>query len=121
MYNLKQVFAGERPEVKVLGSLIVDGPQNASLDLEDHTGKVSVSAGGGLSLEPAHGHWGVDIAPDGGSVHFDTLGNQPGPSNNIQIDGLPEEIPGYRGPTATDAVTSHLDNYRKQNPYWYQS
>ena len=115
-YAAKGIFAGQR-----LGSLFGGGIQGGSIELEDHTGTVGVSMNGGLSLKPAHGHWNAEINPQGGYFGFDTRGNQPGPSNNIQIDGLPKEIPGYRGPTATEAVTSHLDNYRKQNPYWYQS
>ena len=116
-YAAKGIFAGQR-----LGSLLGGGIQEGSLTLEDHTGTVDASTMGGLSLRPAHGHWNVEINPHqkGGYVGFDSRGNQPGPTNNIQIDGLPEEEPVYRGPTATDAANDMIKAFRQENQGWWR-
>ena len=119
-YAARGVFAGQRREVKALGSLFGGGIQGGSLELEDHTGTVGVSMNGGLSLKPAHGHWNAEINPQGGYFGFDSRGNQPGPTNNIQIDGLPEEEPSYRRPTATDAANDMINTYRQETPGWWR-
>ena len=115
LYAAPSIFAGQR-----LGSLFGGGIQEGSLTLEDHTGTVDASTMGGLSLRPAHGHWNVEINPQGGYVGFDSRGNQPGPTNNIQIDGLPEEEPVYRGPTATDAANDMIKAFRQENQGWWR-
>ncbi len=114
-YAAKGIFAGQR-----LGSLLGGGIQGGSLTLEDHTGTVDASTMGGLSLRPAHGHWNVEINPQGGYVGFDSSGNQPGPTNNIQIDGLPKEEPGHIGPTPDEYANARIKAFRQGNQGWWR-
>tara|TARA_B100000427_G_scaffold310294_1_gene300010 strand:+ start:161 stop:613 length:453 start_codon:yes stop_codon:yes gene_type:complete len=118
-YAVKGIFAGQRPEVQALAGLFGGDIQN-SLELNDPTGTVGVSMNGGLSLKPAHGHWNAEINTQGGYFGFDSSGNQPGPTNNIQIDGLPEEEPGYRLPTANHVANQMINTYRQETPGWWR-
>ena len=121
LYAAPSIFAGQRPEVQALG-LLGGGIQGGSLELNDPTGTVGVSMNGGLSLRPAHGHWNVEINPHqkGGYVGFDLIGNQPGPTNNIQIDGLPKEEPGHIGPTPDEYANARIKAFRQGNQGWWR-
>ena len=118
-YAVKSIFAGQQPQVRAILGLLGGDIQN-SLELNDPTGTVGVSMNGGLSLKPAHGRWNAEINPQGGYFGFDSRGNQPGPTNNIQIDGLPEKEPIYRGPTAADAANDMINTYRQENQGWWR-
>ena len=122
LYAAPSIFAGQRPEVQALGSLFGGGIQGGSIELEDHTGTVDDSTMGGLSLRPAHGHWNVEINPHqkGGYVGFDSRGNQPGPTNNIQINGLPKEEPGHIGPTPNEWANARINAFRQGNQGWWR-
>ncbi len=114
-YAAKGIFAGQR-----LGSLLGGGIQGGSLELNDPTGTVGVSMNGGLSLRPAHGRWNAEINTQGGSFGFDSRGNQPGPTNNIQIDGLPKEEPGHIGPTPDEYANARIKAFRRENQGWWR-
>ena len=118
-YAVKSIFAGQQPQVRDILGLFGGDIQN-SLELNDPTGTVGVSMNGGLSLRPAHGRWNAEINTQGGSFGFDLIGNQPGPTNNIQINGLPKEEPGHIGPTPNEWANARINAFRQGNQGWWR-